>query len=253
MSTDTAENRNTAEKDEPREDGGEPTRHEDRDRRARRNDPRPREESGRRGDRRSQSGKRGSPIVKSRGFNLTYALLAILGVMVIHNLWMNALSVTSIPYSEFQRLLAEEKIAKVVISTNEIRGELKEEAREGEDGLSRFSTTRVDGDLAARLDEQLRRVAREAMDNPQMVTIDHEGQQLNVSIVIDQNRQALIDLYRRQTGSRSGTLLAALLHMASGMRREWLNAAVGYEIGKIPFNRDLNRWTPARSGAKNGS
>jgi hypothetical protein len=105
---------------------------------------------------------------------------------------------------------------------------------------------------ADRLDEQLRRVAREAMDSPRMVTIDHERQRLNVSVVIEQNRRGLVDLHRRQTGAHSGTMLAALLHMASKTRREWLNAAVGYELGKIPFDRALNRWSAEKTGSKDG-
>jgi cell division protease FtsH len=93
------------------------------------------------------------PIVKTRRFNFTYVLLAILGVIVIHNLWMDAVKSTSIPYSEFQRLLRENKIASVVISENTISGELKEEAREEEAELSRFVTTRVDENLSTQLDE----------------------------------------------------------------------------------------------------
>ncbi|MGD8395690.1 MAG: ATP-dependent zinc metalloprotease FtsH [Candidatus Eiseniibacteriota bacterium] len=89
------------------------------------------------------------PLLGTKRFNLSYALLALLGVLVLHNLWMGMVTVTTIPYSEFQRLLRENKIAEVVISTDQIHGELKQE----ENGVTRFVTTRVEEDLAATLDE----------------------------------------------------------------------------------------------------
>ena len=96
------------------------------------------------------------------------------------------------------------------------------------------------------LDTQLRQTARQAMEDQRIVSVDHAGRRLNVAVVIWQRRSEFLDYYRRQTGSGSATLLNVLLHMASGVRREWLNTAVGYDEGVIPFVRDLNRWT-ARS------
>jgi hypothetical protein len=100
------------------------------------------------------------------------------------------------------------------------------------------------------LDSQLEQAAQEAMADPQMVLIDHEAQRLNVALIIHQRREAFLDYCRRQTGSSSATLLNVLLHMASGRRREWLNTAVGYEDGLIPFDRALNRWTPRESAMR---
>ncbi len=101
-------------------------------------------------------------------------------------------------------------------------------------------------------EEQLRRVGREAMANPRMVEVNHELQKLNLSAVLHRNAEGLIDLYCGQTGSRSRTMLGALLHLASGKRREWLNTAVGYQIGRIPFDRRLNAWSRATSEGQHG-
>ncbi len=92
------------------------------------------------------------------------------------------------------------------------------------------------------LEEQLREAAQAAMDNARIVQVDHENQRLNVALVIRQRRAEFLDFYRRQTGSGSATLLNVLLHMSSNVRRQWLNTAVGYDEGALPFDRDLNRW-----------
>ncbi|MHC4063477.1 MAG: DUF547 domain-containing protein [Planctomycetota bacterium] len=99
---------------------------------------------------------------------------------------------------------------------------------------------------AAMMDDQLGQAGREAMDNPQMVNIDHEKELLNVSLVIRLRREQFRDFYRRQTGVRAPTLSNVLLHLASGMRRQWLTTAVGYAEAVIPFDRALNRWRAGR-------
>ncbi|MCH7813531.1 MAG: DUF547 domain-containing protein [Planctomycetes bacterium] len=101
------------------------------------------------------------------------------------------------------------------------------------------------------LEEQLAAAAREAMDNPNLVMVDHERERLNVALVIQQHRQEFLDSERRQTGTNSPTVLGGLLHLAGGMRRQWLNTAAGYELGVIPFDRSLNRWA-ARATTDSG-
>ena len=96
------------------------------------------------------------------------------------------------------------------------------------------------------LEDQLQQAAREAMDNPRMVNIDHEKERLSVSLVIRQQREEFLDFYRRQTGVSSPTLTNVLLHLAGSMRRQWLSTAVGYEEAVIPFDRSLNRWRSGR-------
>jgi hypothetical protein len=88
---------------------------------------------------------------------------------------------------------------------------------------------------------QLDDAARLAMDNPRMVFLDHAVQRLLVGLPIDDQRQAFLDYYAKLTGAPAPTMLNVLLMLASGARREWLNTAVGYPEGVIPFDRALNK------------
>ena len=93
------------------------------------------------------------------------------------------------------------------------------------------------------LPRQLERLARAAMGQPGMVQIDHQRQRLLVGLPIADRREAFLTYTGKQTGTTFPTLLSALLQMADGMRRDWLNTAVGYKAGVIPFDRTLNRRT----------
>jgi cell division protease FtsH len=86
---------------------------------------------------------------KTTTFNLSYLLFAVLGVLLLHNLWVTMQTVAPIPYSDFQQHLKNKKVKEVVVTAQDIRGEFTEPI----DGKSRFVTTRVDKDLAALLEE----------------------------------------------------------------------------------------------------
>jgi len=94
------------------------------------------------------------------------------------------------------------------------------------------------------LGQRLEQLACEAMGRSSMVEIDHERQRLLLGRAIAGQREAFLAHYSRLTGTTSPTLLNALLQMADGVRREWLNTAVGYKEGRIRFDRPLNRWVP---------
>jgi cell division protease FtsH len=81
-------------------------------------------------------------------FSAAYLIIAVLGVLMLHDAFDRSQAVATIPYSEFQRFLREGKVTEVVISGDELRGELAEPY----EGKSRFVTTRVEPDLAALLD-----------------------------------------------------------------------------------------------------
>src|SRR5512138_3450635 len=85
---------------------------------------------------------------KTTRFSLAYAIVALLGVMVIQDLLAGYGSVATLPYSEFQKLVREDKVKEVVITDHEIRGELK---APGPSGKTLFKTTRVDNVLADEL------------------------------------------------------------------------------------------------------
>ena len=79
-----------------------------------------------------------------------YVIAAILGMLLIQDLYLASTQRTPIPYSQFQTLINEDKIEKIGIGQNYITGELKEAQP---DGLKDFITTRVDPDLAQSLDK----------------------------------------------------------------------------------------------------
>jgi cell division protease FtsH len=70
--------------------------------------------------------------------------------MVFQSLYQLGKQYTTIPYSQFQTLLNEDKIDQVWIEQNTIQGSLK---KPDKDGLKQFVTTRVAPDLAAELDK----------------------------------------------------------------------------------------------------
>jgi cell division protease FtsH len=90
-----------------------------------------------------------TPKAKKTGFNLAYVMLAAIGVLILQDWWIRSQAVATIPYSQFQRLVREDKVARVVVSSGRIQGEYREEI----DGKRRFVTSRVEQDLAKELDE----------------------------------------------------------------------------------------------------
>jgi len=89
------------------------------------------------------------PNVKKHSFNIGYVLLAVVGVLLLQDRWIRSQAVATIPYSEFQKLVREDKVANVVVSADQIEGEFKDEVK----GKKRFVTRRIDQDLAAELDQ----------------------------------------------------------------------------------------------------
>ena len=80
-------------------------------------------------------------------FNVTYLMIALFGVLLLHDLWVGYRAVAHLPYSEFEKLLAEDAVSKVVIEGDSISGELKQPR----DGKRLFETRRVDPELAQEL------------------------------------------------------------------------------------------------------
>src|SRR5260370_20791727 len=81
---------------------------------------------------------------------LWYVLASVLGMLRIQDLYLESSKLTTIPYSRFQTLLNENKVAKVAIAQDYISGSLKEAQP---DGVKDFITTRVDPELAQSLDK----------------------------------------------------------------------------------------------------
>src|SRR6266404_619655 len=95
-------------------------------------------------------GPGGLTMTKQTRFNVGYAIAAIFLVFMIQYAVSVANQIAPIPYSDFQRLLHEGKIASVGVSDRFIQGTLKEPLPGGQ---KQFVTTRVDPEFAGELDK----------------------------------------------------------------------------------------------------
>ncbi|MEJ2132313.1 MAG: ATP-dependent metallopeptidase FtsH/Yme1/Tma family protein, partial [Gammaproteobacteria bacterium] len=68
---------------------------------------------------------------KKTHINFWYIVLAVLALLAIQQFWAQSQQVETIPYSEFQQLLKDGKIAEIGIAADNIRGKLKEPGPEG--------------------------------------------------------------------------------------------------------------------------
>jgi len=80
--------------------------------------------------------------------NIGYIFLAILGVFLLRDLWVQSQTIEPIPYSRFEKYVDDGKLKNVVIGSEYIRGEFTDP----QDGKTAFVTTRVEPALAARLE-----------------------------------------------------------------------------------------------------
>jgi cell division protease FtsH len=81
---------------------------------------------------------------KKTQFSVWYFAFALLAMVFLNDLWQGARTTAPIPYSEFQTLVQEGKVADIAIADNQILGTFKTPV----DGKTRFVTTRVDPALA---------------------------------------------------------------------------------------------------------
>ena len=91
-------------------------------------------------------------------FNLWYALATLLALLVLQSMWSQAVRMEQIPYSQFQTYLAEDRVEEVRIGRDRIQGKLRAPK---EDEAPRFSTVRVDEELADNLAQHNVRFAGE--------------------------------------------------------------------------------------------
>jgi cell division protease FtsH len=88
------------------------------------------------------------PEERKHQFATWYVFAAFLGVMLIQYVWLQYTQVETIPYSQFEQLLAQNKISEVLLGSDTIRGEVTEPFP---DGRKLFYTVRVDPQLADKL------------------------------------------------------------------------------------------------------
>lgn len=88
------------------------------------------------------------PVVSKSDMWTWGFVFAISALMLVLPLWRGLGEVETIPYSQFEKLLSDNKIAEVTVDANKVQGQLKEPLPSGKRA---FATVRVDGDLAAKL------------------------------------------------------------------------------------------------------
>ncbi len=79
---------------------------------------------------------------------IAYTVAAVIGVMIIQYFWASYTQIETVPYSQFEQLLNEDKIAEVTVAAEFIQGTLKAPLP---DGKQTFFAVRVDPDIAAKL------------------------------------------------------------------------------------------------------
>src|SRR5262249_62078181 len=81
------------------------------------------------------------PEERKHQFAIWYIFAAFLGLMLVQFLWVRVTQIETIPYSQFEQLLDENKIAEVRVGQETIEGTLKEPFP---DGRKQFYTIRVE-------------------------------------------------------------------------------------------------------------
>jgi cell division protease FtsH len=88
------------------------------------------------------------PEERKHQFATWYIFAAFLGLMLVQFLWLRFTQIDTIPYSQFEQLLDENKIAEVLVGPETVQGTLKEPFP---DGRKEFYTVRVEPELADKL------------------------------------------------------------------------------------------------------
>ncbi len=87
---------------------------------------------------------------KRHKFSIWYVLLGIWFVLILQNYITSMFAIKTIPYSEFLKLLKENKVIEVAISANQIQGKIKDDGN-GKEQM--FRTVRVDADTSRLLEQ----------------------------------------------------------------------------------------------------
>ena len=64
-------------------------------------------------------------------FNIGYLLFALLAIVILQQWWQQAQTIEVVPYSEFEKMLADDRIDEVVVSDSRITGKLKSTDKNG--------------------------------------------------------------------------------------------------------------------------
>ena len=90
------------------------------------------------------------PVNKKTSFSILYVFLAVLSIILVNDFMATVQNLEELPYSEFKRLVAADKVAEVTVTHQRVTGKLKLE--EGSKEQKLFTTIRVeDPDLVKEL------------------------------------------------------------------------------------------------------
>jgi cell division protease FtsH len=88
------------------------------------------------------------PEARKRQIMIWYMIAAFVGVLLIQYIWSSYSQVETIPYSQFEQLLDQGKVAEVMVGADSVQGTLKEPLPSGKRD---FFAVRVDQQLAEKL------------------------------------------------------------------------------------------------------
>lgn len=88
------------------------------------------------------------PTTRKRDITIWYVAAAIGGVLLLQWVWTSYSQNETIPFSQFDQLVSQNKVVEVAVGADTIQGELKEALPSGK---KKFITARVDADLAEKL------------------------------------------------------------------------------------------------------
>jgi len=88
------------------------------------------------------------PLTRKHDITIWYVFAAVFGMLLLQWIWANYSQVATIPFSQFDQLVSQDKVAEVAIGTDTIQGTLKEPLPGGK---KVFVTARVDAQLADKL------------------------------------------------------------------------------------------------------
>ena len=89
---------------------------------------------------------------KQHKFSIWYVILGIWVVLFAHNILLTAISIKTIPYSEFLSLVKQGLVKEVAITQNQIQGRMAGDGNGSASG-ELFRTVRVDSDISELLEE----------------------------------------------------------------------------------------------------
>jgi cell division protease FtsH len=89
---------------------------------------------------------------KHHKFSIWYVVIGIWVVLLIHNYLSAALSIQTVPYSQFLKMVKDKKVTEVAITSNQIQGRMIPEGGTEVEG-EMFKTVRVDPEISGLLEQ----------------------------------------------------------------------------------------------------